>query len=218
MRYCPSCKINIEGEHKNCPLCQNGLRGEAEEPVYPLRSELKKQSLLYKIQMFIMIAVMLGSIGADYILELHGTLRYSQLVIMWVVGGEIWLYAIIRKHSNPSKVVAINSIALIVMMFMMFRILHMMDIYITWILPAICTVAVVLHFICTMLDRAHNAMVYLLVQSLVSVILAIVFIWAHSKKTILWVICLMLGVMAVVGALIFKGRKVTTEIQKRLNF
>ena len=66
MRTCPYCKIEVGGDLKKCPVCQSKLSGEAEATYFPVQTTLKITSFFYKIQLFIVWAVVIAGLGADF--------------------------------------------------------------------------------------------------------------------------------------------------------
>ena len=85
MKTCKYCKIEVGGNGKKCPLCQSTLTGEEERPYFPKPTALKIQSFFYKIQLFIVFVVIVGSLGAQYLMgvEIFG-IHWSLLITMWL--------------------------------------------------------------------------------------------------------------------------------------
>lgn len=217
MKYCPSCNIKIEGMHENCPLCQNELLGEGIPDVYPNLDALKKQSLIYKIQLFAFLSIMIVSVALEFLLDIKCDFFWSALVAVWIIGGELWLAQMIKKHSNPSKVISICGWWATILVFLTFLIIGSSPIYLTWILPAIAIACEILHFVFMMLDKRKNAMIHLLGCSALCVAIGALLMVFMKEKNPLWVSCLLIGIIAVVGAVIFKGRSVVGELEKRLH-
>lgn len=217
MKYCPSCKINVEGAFEQCPLCQNGLHGEPQENVYPSMSVLRKQSYLYKIQLFVLIAGMLSSVAVDLFMEVGGSMHWSLIVVAWVLGGELWLAGIIRKHHNLSYIVTYTAIWGLPLVMVTFIIIGYTMIFFAWILPIAYMVIQILHFVYMMLDKAHNAMIYLLVNSIIGLIAFVIYVSVTGERSLLWMIAALTAVLGIIGAVIFKGRRVTNELQKRFH-
>lgn len=219
MRYCPSCKINIEGAHKQCPLCQNGLHGEAELPVYPLQEELRRGSVLYKTQLLVFISIALICAVIDLVLELTSgiDIYWSIIVITWVIGGELCLKGYIRKHNNISWMISHGALWLVILTLITSILVGIHPIYVCWILPSMAIAVEILHFVFMMLDKAHNAMIYLLGNSLICVLCAIIYICITKEKNIMWLSVLLTCSICIIGAIIFKGRRVSQELLKRFH-
>ena len=73
------------------------------------------------------------------------------------------------------------------------------------------------NFVLAMVDKRGNAMVYLLTNVLIGILPCVVLLIRHKGVPITWIICMLISVILFVGAVIFKGRSVAGEIQKRLN-
>lgn len=218
MRYCPSCKINVEGSHKRCPICQNRLSGDASEDIYPPIGALKAGSLLYKIQLFIALSIMAVSLASEFLLGVTTTFHWSLLVCVWVIGSELWLRAVIYGHKNPGRVVSLNAWWLALLVMFTFLIIHdISTIYFWYIMPAIAIAAQVLLFIFMLVDRSHNCLAYFLGCSFLCVIMGILCMVITKQKTLLWVICLLAGVLGFLGSVVFKGRTVPDELEKRFH-
>ncbi len=218
MLYCPSCKAQIEGDADRCPLCQNALRGDKGDPVYPSARALRRQSVLYKIQMFIALTGMVVSLACEFLLDAKAPFHWSLLVSVWVIGGEIWLAAVIHGHKNPSKVVTLNAWwAAILVMFTFIIIKDIRPIYFWYIMPAIAILTEVTLFILMMVDKAHNAMAYLLGCSFLCIAMGIICMLVTGQRSVLWVICFMIGIVGIIGAVVFKGRKVPDELERRFH-
>lgn len=218
MKICPSCKIKVGGDLEHCPLCQNELQGEAGQPVYPSDKTLKKHSFIYKLQMFLCLAAMVISLALDFMMHLHGALHWSLIVAIWVIGGEILARLIIRKHANPTQIITLSAVWLTIMITPTLLMLGLKDIYLWYVLPGIQTVVLILNFIFAMIDKAQNAMVYILSGCFVGIISSGILIHILRDKDIIWVICLTISVIFVLALAIFHGKRAKSEISKRLNF
>ncbi|MCR5596284.1 MAG: hypothetical protein K6G12_10565 [Lachnospiraceae bacterium] len=218
MKYCPSCKAHIEGRYTKCPLCQNALQGEGDEEIYPSSELLRKQSLLYKIQMFIVLTAMVVCVACEFLLDIRTSFHWSLLVCVWAIGGEMWLAAVIHRHHNPSKVVSTNAWWAAILVMLTFLIIKdIRPIYFWYIMPAIAIGSELLLFVFMMIDKAHNAMPYLLGCSFICVVMGVLCMLITGQRTVLWVICMLVGIVGIIGAIIFKGRTVPDELQRRFH-
>ena len=199
-------------------MCQNRLTGDPSEDVYPARKDLKRGSMLYKVQMFLAITVMIVALACEFLLDVKLDFHWSLLACVWVRGGEIWLRVIIHGHKNPGRVVTLNAWwAAILIMFTFIIIKDLRPIYFWYIMPAIAIAAQVLLFIFMMIDKRHNCLPYFLGCSGLCIAMGIICMLVTHEKALLWVICLMVGVVGLVGAVVFKGRSVPDELQKRFH-
>ena len=86
-----------------------------------------------------------------------------------------------------------------------------------WVAPIVVMGTLIANFVLAMLDKNGNAMVYLLTNLVVGILPYIVFYFLERDCPIAWIVCLLISVILFVGAIIFKGREVVGEIQRRLN-
>ncbi len=218
MRYCPGCKINVEGSHTRCPICQNRLQGDPSEDAYPSMNALKAQSFLYKLQMFIAISAMAVALGCEFLLDVRTSFHWSLLVAVWVIGGEIWLSGIIRGHRNPGRVITLNAFwAAILVMFTFLMIRDIRPIYFWYVMPAIAIATEIMLFAYMMVDKSRNGMAYLLGCSFLCIVMGVLCMLITHERSILWVICLMIGIVGFIGAVVFKGRRVPDELERRFH-
>jgi hypothetical protein len=59
MQYCEHCKVQIRGNRKYCPLCQNPLTGSGsrEEEVFPVIPESYQYNLILRLLIFIKFVI-----------------------------------------------------------------------------------------------------------------------------------------------------------------
>lgn len=218
MKMCPSCKIKIEGALEQCPLCQNELQGESSEAVFPSGELLKKQSFVYKLQMFIFLAAMVISLMLDFKLKFHGSLHWSLFVAVWVIGGELCARGLIRNHSNPTRIITYTAIWLAILVTPTLLVLGLKNILVLYVLPGLQILVMILNFIYTMIDKAHNALVYLLSIAAVGLISSAVVILFLDLEDTIWVACATVSIILLMAISIFRGKRTKSEIRKRLNF
>lgn len=218
MKICPSCKIKVEGELEQCPLCQNELQGEASEPVYPSGKLLKKKSFLYKLQMLLCLAAVVISVMLDYKLQLHGKAHWSIFVAVWVIGGELLAKGLIRNHSNPTRIVTYSAVWITIMITPTLLLLGLKDVLVWYVFPGLQILVMILNFIFAMIDKAQNALVYILSNCAVAFISSIFLIANLEEGDLFWVICFTLSIILLMAISIFQGKRARSEINKRLNF
>lgn len=218
MKYCPGCRMRVGGNFDQCPLCQNDLQGDGEENIFPFSVKLNKQSFLYKLQLFICLAVLMVCLAIDFLIGINGDKHWSLLALVWIIGSQICIRGLIKKHSTISRLVSYISVGAAVFLAYTFWFLSGVSIYFNYILPSMCCATLVIHFVFSMADKAKNALVYFLVNILVAVVPTPVLIAYGRDVPLLWTICLTVSGVTFAGLVIFKGGRVLTEIQKRLNF
>ena len=68
-----------------------------------------------------------------------------------------------------------------------------------------------------MIDKNGNTMSYLLSGLLMGVVPSVILYFVRAKMPIAWAVCLMVSVILFAGAVIFKGRAVAAELQRRFH-
>lgn len=215
MKNCPYCKIEVGGDFTYCPLCQNLLIGQPDEKYWPSPKTLKKNTKIQKTLAFAIfsciIAVFLFDLWSD---PAHPAVDWSPIVIIWLFIGGITASSVVRTHKEPPSIFTRIAIAgLIALILSTFWYPVLFDII---PIPVLGILAV--NFIATLIDKGGNVMVYFLSCSLACILSwIIVIILLKHNMSILWRICFMVSCITFVGMLIFKGRSLVSEIQKRFS-
>lgn len=217
MKYCPGCKVKVGGNFEHCPLCQNALQGEGEKNVFPYSVNLHRESILFKIQLFISLSALVILLALDFLLKM-GERHWSIIALVAIFALQMVLQAIIKRRPNPSKLVWHITVASAGLVAYIFYFVKNMPLYLEIILPSICLVSLGAHFVFSMADKARNALIYYLVNILAALLPAVVFLIIRKEVPVLWSVCLMAGVVSLLALVIFRGRRVTSELQKRFNF
>lgn len=246
MKYCPNCQLSVGGAFEYCPLCQNELIEKNQDSVsvgndakngkdienckdinddledanyyFPDCDKLKTQSFWYKLQLFIMCAATFICFVVDFLIVYDREIHFSLIVLLWVVGFQLLLNKLIKRHSLPSYFIFYISIYIGVLLLPTAYYLHFFSLCVDYIIPGICMLALVLNFIFCMLDTTGNAMVYMLCNILIGLLPSIILIAINGMAPLMWIICMMVNVVSIFALVIFVGPKVRNEIVKRLNF
>lgn len=216
MKTCPHCNIEIVGKTKTCPLCQNDLRGECDISYWPSPDKLKKKSVLYKVQMFIMLTMVVLSLGMDFLFEINDDKHWSLMVCVLVVMAQLLLRTAMRKRIYVLGLIA--HITFDIVMFMLIWGWYMggLRVFLYVVIPIILWIPLIVDFIFSFIDKKGNAMAYLLMAVLCGVVPNFVFIAIDQKASAAWSVIQMASVIALIAAIVFNGRKVLSEIQKRM--
>ena len=197
MNTCPHCHIQVGGDARYCPLCQNRLPGSAGEPYFPATApRIHRASLLYKIVAFVLSALVVVGGAFDFLL-LEET-----------------------PHRHFSVLMAVSALLVFTDWFNGYT-GYSLDL----VVPILCCVALACNFIFAFLrsNFTANALVYLLMNIGIGVLPYILLFFridydgkldAHS---IPWVICLILSIITFLGLVIFRGRDLKNELVKRLH-
>ena len=221
MKTCPYCKIKVGSDTVKCPLCQSKLTGDSDGPYFPKQTVLWRKSFLYKLQLFIVWAVVIATLGIDFLLQVRippsSNVHYSLILAMWLITFEFGIMRQFKNSGGSSRKVTMMVLIILVLIIVTSYYYGFFRITIDWISPCAIAGMMIANFVLAMIDRRGNAMVYLLTGVLVGVLPYIILSISHRKPSITWIICMLIGIILFVGAVIFKGRSVAGEIRKRLN-
>ncbi len=221
MKKCPYCRIEVGGNLKKCPLCQSKLNGEGEEPYFPKQISLQIQSFLYKLQLFLIWAAVILSLGMDFLFHLkifpQYTFHWSLLVAMWLIVFEFGIIRLFKKGISSSRILTFFVFIVLIMVMITAYYFGYLGFVLDWVTPIVVLGTLIANYVLAMIDKNGNAMIYLLTNMLIGVLPYIVFYIMKKDSPVTWIICLLASVILFVGAIIFKGREVVGEIQRRLN-
>lgn len=220
MKNCLYCKIEVGGNLKKCPLCQSKLTGEADAPYFPKQTTLQIQSFFYKLQLFIVWTLVISSLGIDFLFHLRippFQFHWSLIVAMWLIVFEFGIMRLFKKGISSSRIMTLFVFIVLIMLMITAYYIGVLWFVTYWIVPFVVISTLVANFVLAMIDKNGNSMVYLLTNLVVGIVPYVVFYFAEKDCPFTWIICLLVSVVLFVGAIIFKGREVVSEIQRRLN-
>lgn len=219
MKNCPYCKIEVGGDLKKCPICQSTLQGEGERSYFPKQTTLQVQSFFYKLQLFLVFTVVILSLGLDFLYHVTfgASFHWSLLVAMWLIAFEFGIMRLFKKGAGSSRILTLFVIIVLVMLMMTAYYMGFLNFTVNWIVPIAIMATLVANFILTMVDKNGNAMVYFLSNVLFGAVPYVVIYFRQRECPITWIASLLVSIILFVGAIIFKGRSVLSEIEKRYN-
>ncbi len=215
MKTCPHCNIKVGGHTNECPLCQNQLIGEGIDNLWPDPLSYKGQSILYSIQLFVALSGTAVSLCIDFLLGKHGNLHWSLQVLLWVIICEALLKRFSNNHHNKSGVLTISMMIIAIAMLVTAHFAGFWDPVMRVMVPVFIIIALVVNFIMALMDTSGNALSYLLSSIATTLIAYLVFFLQKKDISLAWTICLMVGLVTLIGVCVFMGRRVILEIQKR---
>lgn len=228
MKTCPHCKISIGGSADYCPLCQNPLVGSGEPPYWPgTAPKARRLSLLYKIVAFVLLGgtVVCGTL--DFLLDETPHRHWSLLLAVWVLAALWLLRTLLTRRTNGPR-----------LLFQLFVLLSVLALFTDWFLglggfavdlvvPVLCSAALVLNFIFAFVrvKFTENALVYLLLNIVIGALPDLLLLFHLGElvtgrinaRSIPWLICFVISLITFLGLMIFKGRTLRIELEKRLH-
>jgi len=138
-------------------------------------------------------------------------------VAMWLIVFEFGIMRLFKKGISSSRIMTLFVFIVLVMLGITAYYVGIFSLVTDWIAPIVVMGTLIANFVLAMLDKNGNAMVYLLTNLVVGILPYIVFYFMERDCPIAWIVCLLISVILFVGAIIFKGREVAGEIQRRLS-
>ncbi len=221
MKKCPYCMIKVGGDLTKCPLCQSKLSGEGEGEYFPAPTALKRKSFLYKLQLFIVWAVIITALAIDFLMDVRippsSNVHYSLILTMWLIAFEFAIMRQFRTGTGSARRITMMVLIILALLVVTAYYYGFYWLATDWIAPCAITGMMIANFVLAMVDDRGNAMVYLLTNLLIGIVPYIVMYIMNRSVIITWMICMLSGIILFVGAIIFKGRSVAGEIRRRLN-
>lgn len=218
MKHCLNCNIKIGGTWDECPICQNTLGGNETVNLWPDAMRLKKAAFLYKLQLFLILASTAVCLIIDFLMEVHRHKHWSLIVALWALFFEILISKITERKNVPAKIFTLSTFEILLILMLTGYYLDFFWLCIYYFAPISISVMLILNFIFSLADKHSNALVYLLCNLIVAIVPYMIFYVYFHKVHLTWSVCLILSAITFIGIIVFKGRAVTSEIQKRLNF
>ncbi len=220
MKHCPYCKIEVGGQLNRCPFCQNALNGDAgdDRPHWPVQATLQKQSVLYKLQLFIVLSAMIIALSLDFLFDIKdGNLHWSLLLSLWLLAFEFGLIRLFKRDFSPSRILTLFVLLLATLLLITGYFTGYWALTAGVIVPWMCIGTLIANFVLTLAEKIANAMVYLLSNILLGVLPYLVLLIMGKDIPLAWIICLITSVIIFIGSCIFRGRAVLSELQRRFN-
>ena len=221
MRRCPYCKVGIAGDLTKCPLCQSKLTGTAEEPCYPKFEAQKKQSLYYKLQLAIVWGLLIVGVGLDFLVRLrlpgYPDLHWSLIWAMWLIGFEFGIMRQFKPGTGSAGKVTMMVLITIVMLCVTAYFFGFLKITVDLVVPIALAATITANFVLALIDKNGNTMVYLISGLFMGFVPGVICYFVSDKMPIAWAVCLIVSVILFAGAVIFRGRAVADEFQRRFH-
>lgn len=221
MRRCPYCKVDIEGDLVKCPLCQSKLTGNGEDPCYPKLEAQKKRSLFYKIHLSVTWGLLIIGLGLDFLIGLrlpgYQDLHWSLLLAMWLLAFEFGIMRQFKPGTGSAGKVTKLVLIIIALWCVTAYVFGLLEITIDLVVPIVLAATITANFVLAMIDKNGNTMSYLLTGVFMGIVPSVIYLCVKSKMPLAWAICLIVSVILFAGAVIFKGREVAAEFQRRFH-
>ena len=194
---------------------------EDSEAYFPRLENQQIRSLFYKIQLFIVWVVLIAGLGLDFMVSLRlpsfPNLHWSLILAMWLVAFEFGIMRQFKPGTGSARKVTMMVLFTLGLLSVTAYFFNFLDVILDLAIPIVLTGTIIANFVLAMVDKNGNTMAYLLSELLFGVIPSIILYFVRDSMPLAWTICMMVSLIMFVGAVIFKGRSVAAEIQRRLN-
>ena len=188
---------------------------------FPAVDALKVRSFIYKLQTLIILSTVIIGLGLDFFYKIripgYPKLHWSLLVAMWLLAFEFFIMRQFRPDTGSARKVTLILIVTLIMLLITAHYLDFMWLALDWVVPIVLAAMMITNFVLAMIDKQGNTMAYLLSGSFFGLLPCIIRFAAEGKMSVTWLICSMVGTILLVAAVIFRGRAVFGEIQRRFN-
>ena len=217
MKRCPSCNIKFNTYQSLCPLCQNKLKGNSKDCIFPKNNNKKRNNLFLKLLIFISIISCIIVSSIEYITSKH--IKYSLYVYISLITNYCITYFIIKNHKNILKMFLKYGLILNILILVWYSITKT-TIITNYIIPSICLFELVFNFIICLVLKEKFFINYfnLLIINIILLILPIILVLLNqTTNNIMSYICLISAIISIVALIIFFYDNIKEEIKKIFN-
>lgn len=220
MKKCFKCKININSNIEECPLCRTPLdnKKKVDDPFPLVKSKFNNITLLYKLLLLISVIGILISVLINY--SVSKKLSWSGFVIAAI--GCFWatFLAAIKKKNYFFKWLFTELNVILAVTFLWDYITGWHNWSLTFVLPFICILYSILVFIFRLFIR--NLLKDYIFYTYINCLIGLIPLYSilTNKVKIVWpsfvsvVICSFL----MISLIIFNKKQVASELERRLHF
>lgn len=218
MKQCQKCHVSVRGNRESCPLCQANLTGEGERELYPNIPTIYRQYIfLFKILLLATISGGIISVMVNILDNSHG--YWSVLVLMGIACFWIMLSFAVKKRNNIPK-----NITYQVFFIALFSIVW--DLLTDWrawsvdfVIPIVfITGMAALAIIPVIMKIPVSEYLFLLIIDVFFGFTPLVFLLLGLVDIILpSYICIVVSIISFITLVIFYGKHMLAEVQRRFH-
>ncbi len=219
MKYCNNCKVNVKGNRKKCPLCQEALNGDKYgDEVFPAISFVyKEHGLFFKIMLLVSIVIASVSVSINILLPRSGAWS------IFILGGlgSVWasMISAINKRNNIPKNIVYQVMIISVIVVIWDFLTDWKGWSITYVIPFVCCFAMISMAIISKVRKLYveDYILYIIIDGLFGLV-QIIFIFTGGLTTLYpSLICIVTSIISLSTILIFEEKRLHAEIKRRLH-
>ena len=220
MKTCPHCKIQIGGTYERCPLCQSVLQGDATLDLFPRNEKKIARPLPLKIIIFLFITAAAVCLSLDFLFIERAHVHFGLIVLVWSIAVLWYVLGVVRNRRVLSQIITMAVMLFSIAAILTEIIVGYRGITTNYIVPYMISAVLLANFLLSFIDKSnrYNATFYVLWSIFIGFIPSFVLLLRRNGTPVAWEICFFISVVALIGLLVFKGKAVLNELQKRLHF
>lgn len=218
MKYCNNCKVNVVGNRKYCPLCQEAIKGDPTDEVFPtILFVYREHGLFFKIMLLASIVIATVSVAMNILIPQRGAWS------LFVLGGlgSVWasLITAINKRNNIPKNLVYQVMIISVITILWDLITGWRGWSITYVIPLVCVFAIISMAIISKVRNLHveDYILYIIIDGLFGIIPVIFILMGLVKSLFPSLLCIVTSIISLSTILIFEEQKLRAEIKRRLH-
>ncbi len=220
MRYCDKCKVSIEGERKNCPLCQRETVeavGESREVFPTIPTVYHRYNLFFRILIFASVVAGVVSVTVNFLLPTR--VWWSFFVVL----GVLCMWAItsvaVKKRRNIPKNVIYQVILISLLGVLWDFITGWYGWSLDFVIPITCTAAMIAMAVIArvMKLRFEDYIIYILLDAVFGIVPTVFLVTGLLRVTLPSVICVAASLISLAAVFLFEGERIRTELKRRLH-
>lgn len=218
MKHCPNCNLDVRTSEKLCPLCQCELSGTDEREVFPsIPSYYKKFALFFKIFNLSSIAAAIVAIMLNFMLPSDGF--WSLFVVVGIFCTWVFVVFSIKRRYNVIRTVTYCGILGIIFSFVWDYMTVWHGWSVAYVLPIMPTASMIACFVVALCLKiaVGDYIMYLLLSGVIGLAPIVSLLFFEIDPTLPSYICVTISAISLFAILIFLGKNLLNELQKRLH-
>lgn len=218
IKICDKCNVTVRGAMSKCPLCQCKLTGDNNAPCYPVIKTVYKQFERF-FKLLILTTIGIGIIAVSINMILSTTGFWSLFVLFGIMCFWIMLAIAIRRRYNIPKNIATQVVLISIFSVIWDFVTGWHGWSVDFVIPITCATAMVSLAVVgkVMHLPATDYMVSMLADTFFGIVPIIFYLTGILNVRIPSVICIAVSLISFFAILIYEGRNMLKEIEKRLH-
>ena len=217
-RFCRNCKVNINGVMEYCPLCQSKLDGPEGIRQFPIITSVYKQYEFF-FKSLILTTVGGGVLSCAINILMPQTGLWSLFVLLGIVCFWIMLWNVTNRRFNIPKYIStqVFIISIISVIWDFATVWHGWSV--DYVIPITCTTAIFALAVTGKVMKlpVESYLACMLADALFGIVPIIFYLTGILGVLIPSVVCVSISIIAFAAIVIFNGKSIVVEVQKRFH-